>query len=269
LPASYTHRRFGQEVLQRLPWDIRECINKYRELYDIGLHGPDILFFHDPGVPNGICKLGSSCHKKSGKVIFSEAYQVLQSHDFSPLYQAYVYGYLCHFALDCMCHGYVDKYIAGSGAGHHEIETEFDRMLMVEDGIDPLTFNVVGHLVPSMRNAAVVSAFYSGTKPRDIQFSIHSMSYLLNLLKSSDKKKKALFSAGFRLIRKKDFDGLIMGSEPNPKCQDSNRRLLELYKLAIPLAVRLISEYSRTMEGKLPFDSHYQLNFKSELVPEN
>ena len=46
MPATYTHAVFGQKVLMALDPALRERIEKHRDLYDIGLHGPDILFFY-------------------------------------------------------------------------------------------------------------------------------------------------------------------------------------------------------------------------------
>ena len=46
MPSTYAHRRFGADVLERLPAELQEKIAPYRELYDIGLHGPDLLFYY-------------------------------------------------------------------------------------------------------------------------------------------------------------------------------------------------------------------------------
>ncbi len=46
MPASYTHQHFGNQVLSRLDHPkIVEIINNNRNYYNIGLQGPDILFF--------------------------------------------------------------------------------------------------------------------------------------------------------------------------------------------------------------------------------
>lgn len=48
---------------------------------------------------------------------------------------SYIYGFICHYALDHACHTYVEQKIMASGVPHTEIEVEFDRMLMLEDGL--------------------------------------------------------------------------------------------------------------------------------------
>lgn len=48
MPAAYAHYTFGKKVLANIENpDIRRIITEHRALFDIGLHGPDILFFTD------------------------------------------------------------------------------------------------------------------------------------------------------------------------------------------------------------------------------
>ena len=48
MPSTYAHRRFGTNVLEHLPDELRAQLEQNRELYDIGLHGPDLLFYWHP-----------------------------------------------------------------------------------------------------------------------------------------------------------------------------------------------------------------------------
>ena len=46
MPASYTHQCFGNRVLENLnDKDIKDIIDQNINYYNIGLQGPDILFF--------------------------------------------------------------------------------------------------------------------------------------------------------------------------------------------------------------------------------
>ena len=44
MPSTYAHYRFGKRVLERLDGDARRIAERHRALFDIGLHGPDVLF---------------------------------------------------------------------------------------------------------------------------------------------------------------------------------------------------------------------------------
>lgn len=59
---------------------------------------------------------------------------------------AYLYGFICHFALDHSCHGYIEEKIQKSGVTHAEIEVEFDRMLLEKHGHNPITSHLTNHI---------------------------------------------------------------------------------------------------------------------------
>lgn len=48
MPSTYAHYRMGQEVIKQVSAPVRDIIMKHKQLYDIGLHGPDILFYYHP-----------------------------------------------------------------------------------------------------------------------------------------------------------------------------------------------------------------------------
>lgn len=263
MPCAYAHKRFADGVLSELPREIRGEIMEYRELYDIGLHGPDILFYHSPVIPDRVTRIGHATHERSGLEVFSEAAQVVKAHP-GPMYRAYLYGYLCHFALDCMCHGYVNDFAKKRGVSHNEIEMEFDRYLTVSDGHDPLRFDTAAHIVPSRRNAAVIAAFFPGVGAADVLRSLKTMKICLRALLAPTMPMRRAILGAFRVTGKyRELSGLVMSLEPGPVCRESSRRLLELYKMAVPLAVTLISDFSRVSEGKSEPDRHLALDFLS------
>ena len=44
MPTTYAHYKFGKEVISALPRPLQSSIENNRELFDIGVHGPDLLF---------------------------------------------------------------------------------------------------------------------------------------------------------------------------------------------------------------------------------
>ena len=46
MPTTYTHDLFGKKIYRQLPDEMKKVIRKNGDLYRIGLHGPDILFYH-------------------------------------------------------------------------------------------------------------------------------------------------------------------------------------------------------------------------------
>lgn len=160
MPTTYTHYRFGKDVLDALPRRIRTAMETNRELFDIGLHGPDILFYYRALIPNSVSGQGYGMHKQMADLFFERAKKVIADADDKTMSRAYIYGFICHFALDSECHPYVEKMIQKSGIGHSEIEMEFDRYLLTEDKFDPLTYRQTEHIHATEKNAKVVAPFF-------------------------------------------------------------------------------------------------------------
>ena len=51
MPSDYAHYRFGAAMLSAMPADLRRPANRFRQMYDMGLHGPDIFTYSPPGIP--------------------------------------------------------------------------------------------------------------------------------------------------------------------------------------------------------------------------
>ena len=71
MPAVYAHYRFGSQMLSTMPGDIRRSVKRFRRLYDVGLHGPDLFFYYRPMLTTRIQKLGARFHEQTGREFFS------------------------------------------------------------------------------------------------------------------------------------------------------------------------------------------------------
>ena len=58
MPSTYAHYRMGQQVRTMLDGNEKKIVEKYPQLYLIGLHGPDILFYYKPLKSNAINSIG-------------------------------------------------------------------------------------------------------------------------------------------------------------------------------------------------------------------
>ena len=73
MPAFYAHYKFGQMVKNKLPAKYQRLLEDYQDLYEIGLHGPDILFFYHPIIRHPITQIGVVIHHETGRVFFEHA----------------------------------------------------------------------------------------------------------------------------------------------------------------------------------------------------
>lgn len=269
MPTTYTHYRMGQDVRNILQEKERKIVEKYPQLFCIGLHGPDIFFYYKPLSKNPIKEMGHAMHKRPGKVFFASAAEVVNGQPEKDAYLAYLYGFICHFALDVACHGYIDEKIMASGISHTEIEAEFDRMLMEKDGRDPVRYKPTVHIVPSMENAEIIQAFFKETDSTQTLDTLKGMVSYLNFLVAPSKAKRFLIDTVLKLTGNyKELHGLMINYRANPACADSTKELFTRYQETVERAASLIREYGRFLEGNEELDSIYRYNFVSRVVEE-
>ena len=235
MPSTYAHYRLGKEVIQKLDPDLRAIAEGHRQLYDIGLHGPDILFYYDALHRNPTSQIGFDMHGFPARDFFGPARDIVSNADDRDAAEAYLMGFVCHFALDSTCHPCIEDYIHDRGVAHTKIEGEFDRMLLVKDGKDPMRQSLVPHIRPSAENAEVVSRFFPD----------------VGLLVCPGRLKRWMV---VRALRKSgnydDMIGLVLNTEGDPRCDDSNSRLTELYDESVELSVELIRDLHAYLVGR-------------------
>ncbi len=127
MPSVLAHYQFGQEVLKELSERTLQLVKSYKEEFDLGLQGPDILFFYKPYTGTYISKIGSEIHSHSGKLFFERGYRIYREAKNAP-FLAYVSGCLCHYWLDKNVHPFVNEKTPKI-ADHYRIESEFDSLI--------------------------------------------------------------------------------------------------------------------------------------------
>ena len=267
MPSTYAHYIFGKKMYRTYDEKVRKIIDANRELYCIGLHGPDIFFYYKALKSNPVSQLGYSMHDEPGEVFFRKAAQILReqkTQEEKKKLLAYLLGFIGHFALDLKCHGYVESKIHKSGVTHSEIEVEFDRYLMTERGINPLTHRLTRHIVASQENAEVIAKVFPTLTVNEIQKSLSGMIFYDRLLLAPwDIKRKILYT-GLKVAGKYEgMHGLIVNKEPNPACQDSSLRLEKLMKRAVGCCEKLVYNYLAFLRDEEELSSLYQRDFSA------
>lgn len=266
MPSTYAHYIFGQQIRGKLTGYERKVVDKYPELFNIGLHGPDILFYYKPLSKNKVNRLGSRMHSEAGIKFFVHAAKVLHTHDQYEKHLAYVYGVICHFALDETCHGYVEQAVKETGLAHIAVEGELDRKLMIMTGENPVSRRLTGHIVPSMKNAVIIKDFYRGITAKEVRKALNGMVFYDRILVCPSKiKRLALYTVLKATGLYYDFHGFIIKYHENKSCSEQIRKLICLYDRAVPLAEKLIGEYKPFLEGKGTLNPVYAYTFGSQL----
>lgn len=246
MPSTYAHYRMGVALLPTMPADVRRTIGRFRRLFDVGLHGPDIFFYQNPVLPTAVTALGSKFHEQTGREFFQRACRVARLEK-SEAAQAYIYGALCHYALDSVCHPFVNEQAALGPALHPEIEAEFDRFLLDSDGKrPPESQDMSPHLHLTPGECATVAKFYPPATSRNVQDSLRNMAFYTKLFAAPEGPRRTVLRKSINLLGA-HVSSMLMTTGPNPRCADLNPRMLEQYDRAVAAFPEMLSQLQAHM----------------------
>lgn len=260
MPSTYAHHRFGIHIIPQMPADVRGPVLRHRALFDMGLHGPDFLFFHHFLKKTPIYQLGSFYHELSGQEFFEKACAHVKVRS-SEAEAAYLYGLLAHYCLDSVCHPFVYDMTDDTGLDHSELETEFDRYLMALDGIKkPHEANISHKLKLNKEEYGIVAGFYPEISVKDTAACIRSMALSQRLLTIPTLLGHGVVVT-FTWAAGGNTSGKVMTIGPDPKCNHLDNQLLDLYNSAIARFPILLEQLNHHMDYGEPLGDDFKANF--------
>ncbi|MDO4544122.1 MAG: zinc dependent phospholipase C family protein [Clostridia bacterium] len=208
MPYLLTHTLFGSRVLERLSFELSDPADFY-----LGNVGPDMFFFDR--LPPPLFRhhqkiIGNLMHRERGDKLLSTMLECLDEH---PNTESYIYGMLCHLALDASAHPYVES--QHRGLDHSRFEVTIDMQLYREFGDE------IGLPAEKQRNAdvkkinafvaAMIEKLYYKNLPRAYARSNKKFFRIQRLLWDPNGKKRRFAKRVDRLIKKKNFlAGFVM-----------------------------------------------------------
>lgn len=245
MPATYAHNRFGADVVCALPSEIASAVLDHRDLFDVGLHGPDFFFFADFLGKPGLSDLGRTYHRAPARKLFESIVRQLRQKP-DPEGIAYLFGLLGHFCLDARCHPRVRELNDRGAVRHTPLETEFDRYLMTLDGIaHPEATHTAHRIRLTHQQSALVARFYPPAAGKDVAGCVFRMRLVCNALVRSNPVKSAVVSLAQMLGGQKARD-MVMTDTPRPEALPHLGELLALYEKALedyPVLARALCDH--------------------------
>ena len=264
MPDAFAHQHFGDLVFEELPKDVQAQISAHRDLYEIGLQGPDFFFFYKPLKKNPVSQYGSDLHKMTGITFFHDAL-TLCSDQFSPEQTVYLCGVLGHFTLDSICHAFVNRYEAEQGVTHSDMEGEFERYLIGSLGRDPLKEDTTARFIPSEEAAAVIAPLYPGVTAKECRDALYSYRRYRRLFFAPNSvKRNSLYMLMKTAGVYNSYRGQIVNAVPYENTEESDRELYRLLHSAVPICVRLITALAEGKEDALLSDPAMTANFDGD-----
>ena len=263
MPTTYAHYTFGNKVLDTLDAEVKQLIKTHLPLFHIGLHGPDILFYYIPLKSYNINKTGSKIHKETADKFISRGKKIIKYCPDREKATVYLLGFICHFMLDSECHPYINYRTSISNVSHLEMEAEFDRMLMLEDNLNPLKFKPTKHIICDKECSTCISWFYKGISKNSIFSTLKSMKLFLNFLVPSNPLKIGILKVAFRLSGSyKKLNGLIIKKGANPKYKEDCLYLKHKYLDAVLPTASLIHEFYKNLNSNKLLNERFRRNFE-------
>ncbi len=256
MPSAYTHLKFGQEVLERLPQALSERLRGEDALFRLGLIGPDFLFFYRPAVPNYVISLGRRIHAHAGLHFLAHGADALRRSGFSDRHFAYLCGAICHFVLDSACHGFISAFTEHYDVGHIELENSLDRALMTLDGKNPDKCPL-GEFRADFLQSAVMADFYKGLSPKKIRRAVSSAAFYGTLF------------YGTRNFLGQRLCPAVCDSECRRRrsaLKKGREGMMRRYRASVRTAERLISQLEACARGEEKWSAVYRYSFSGKKV---
>lgn len=233
----YAQYRLGQELIGSMPPDMRRTVGRFRQLYDMGLHGPE-LFLNQ----------GRKYQQLSGEAFFQRACRMVRmEHSEGAL--AYLYGLVAHYALASRVNPLIHIQSQGLNLPEAYIATEFDRFLLELDGkVPPHRYDRSLHLRLTPGERETVAMFYPGLRPETVGLYVKEQAFVLGLSAKTLGSRRDLTE---KLLRVTGADRRMMGLHPDRRLASTNSELLGLYRQAIDSYPRLLAQIQLRLRSKI------------------
>lgn len=263
MPALYAHDRFGEKVAEKTDGELKRIIFKYYKQYEVGLQGPDILFFYRPYHGNKVAKYGSHLHAVSALSFFEHAASVVNEYGRDSAQYAYLLGFICHFTLDSECHPYVSEMMEREQVSHLAIESEFEKYLLKKDHQHPLAYRLDSLITSDSETAEAIAPFYENIDAGTIKESLRWLKFVKRFLRAPGIVKRTMLNFIFSVVPGFSFcKDLMHQKKDNPDCTESNYGLLKHFRKAENVAVWLMESFDESLKNGQDLDRRFNRTFE-------
>lgn len=262
MPACYAHTLFGKKVFQQLDKNLQTYIHKYLDYYYIGLLGPDILFYYNALTHNRINQLGRQLHKQNADTFFIHARECIYHSQNQDAAFVYMLGFLNHYILDSECHPYIGMIEKQENITHSEIESDFDRQLLDDQGFIPCKKDLIHHIHYKKEMSSIIAPFFH-LDVVSMHKCLKDMFLYLGLLHCPNQFKKKIIFCGMKVAHVyEQLHGLVVQNQAHPRCQNSTQHLIEILNSSISLSTEMIKEYIAFLNHEKDLNQRFYRNFE-------
>lgn len=262
MPSIYAHEKFGNMVYEKLPKEERKIIRQYYQAFQIGLQGPDYLFFYKERPEDKHKRKGYTLHRQDAFLFMENALEVIKRFGKESSQYSYILGFTLHFVLDSECHPYIEKVKKEIGCSHAEIECDFDYLMLLKDKQIPNKFKLAKLVPTSLAVSESIQPFYDEDMTViKVQSALKRMKRTKALYYMPGPIKRNLFQ--FVMKKRNQYDRIYQQSIlafRNEKCRKQTDYLYKMTEQAVPVGVELIENFSNAVEGGM-LDKRFHKDF--------
>ncbi|MBE6924685.1 MAG: hypothetical protein E7466_05570 [Ruminococcaceae bacterium] len=243
----YAQYRLGCELLAAMPPDMKRTVGRFRQLYDMGLHGPELLNF---------CNQGQKFRLQTGAAFFERVCRAVRM-ERSEGAMAYLYGLIAHYAISSISSSFLNRTAESLSIRTGKIRTEFDRYLLEKDGKKPpYRHDRSQHIRLTPGECETVALFYPGISAGTIGKCVKRMNRVMHLPVMPAGSKRDLVVKVMTLRGQGDF---VMDTHPDYRLKDANEGLLRLYELAREHYSSLLEQIQTRLRKKYTLSPDFSL----------
>ncbi|UTC63436.1 zinc dependent phospholipase C family protein [Treponema sp. OMZ 787] len=266
MPDFYAHYMHGQKVFDLLSEKTAAEISN-KNLYNLGLQGPDFLYFHKPFKKNNnyVLQLATEIHNKNCKDFFDAVLKDIKIEPNTDEF-SYMMGFVGHFGLDSCCHPYVNDMVSEMKRDHAEIEMEFEKFLLKHEGLHPLRYKAHNYIDINEKEAEAVANIYKGLLPsitkEDILRSFRTFKIGKRFFYAPTRLSQILKLLLISVLGLYNFlQGHIIRTRDNAKSKITNQKLFSLYNNSIEITAGLMENFAASIKDNKPFLERFNYNF--------
>ena len=253
MPANYTFHRFGADALRRLPGSVQQPIQRFRRLYNAGLHGTDLFFYFRPMGSASVGNIRGSFAGMTGEEFFSAAAQNLKKNP-SEGAAACLYGLLARYCLKSQLAPLFRKALQNEEFHQVELEVELDRYLLGLDGKTPAHQQDISSLLTMTQGECVTfAAFFPAATSANVLTAQKKMVRWTRRLAA----KKRWFAKLLLAFTRRDFRHQMMPDHANHKCMHLDKPMLECYERAMEMYPEMLQRLNLFLKNGTPLGEDF------------
>lgn len=232
-----------------LPPKLQQKIRPYMDYYNIGVHGPDILFYYRSFSKNAVNQYGVKVHDAPMCVFLSHAFAVFEGQRRKSAAFAYLAGFMTHYILDSTCHPYIRRRMEETGVSHAEMETDWDFLMMRRDCRNPLRYKVARHIRTGLAYGSVIGPYYD-IDAKKISAGLWYMKLILNHIFHGrfGIRRTVIAFVNENFLPRLSFQHYFRKQKINPQNMDTCRALYRLYRGSRKECAQMITEMYEALQ---------------------